>query len=119
MTERWYVYILVCGDGTLYTGSTNNLKRRLKEHEDGKGAKYTRGRGPLVMHSWCEFDGRSSAQAVEARIKRMSSREKLEAFTSHREWPGESDISKCAKCGADMRQSFTRPGEYVCRHGCS
>ena len=45
----WYVYILRCGDGTLYTGSTDDVERRLAAHRAGKGAKYTRGRGPLEL----------------------------------------------------------------------
>ena len=45
----WYVYILRCGDGTLYTGITDDVPRRLAVHRAGKGAKYTRGRGPLEL----------------------------------------------------------------------
>ena len=45
----WYVYILRCGDGTLYTGITDDIPRRLAAHRAGKGAKYTRGRGPLEL----------------------------------------------------------------------
>ena len=49
MDKTWYVYILECGDGTLYTGITDDVLRRLRTHETGKGAKYTRGRGPLKL----------------------------------------------------------------------
>ena len=49
MEKVWTVYILECGDGTLYTGITDDLERRLKAHSEGKGAKYTRGRGPLIV----------------------------------------------------------------------
>ena len=45
----WYIYILRCGDGTLYTGITDDVPRRLAAHRSGKGAKYTRGRGPLEL----------------------------------------------------------------------
>ena len=45
----WTVYILSCADGTLYTGITNDLPRRLAQHEAGRGAKYTRGRGPFSL----------------------------------------------------------------------
>ena len=48
MEKEWTVYILQCRDGTLYTGITDDLQRRLRAHQEGKGAKYTRGRGPLV-----------------------------------------------------------------------
>ena len=45
----WYVYMLLCGDGTLYTGMTDDVPRRLRAHRSGRGAKYTRGRGPLTL----------------------------------------------------------------------
>lgn len=52
MEKEWYVYILRCGDGSLYTGITVDLNKRLAAHRSGKGAKYTRGRGPLeLVHS--------------------------------------------------------------------
>ena len=47
--EIWYLYILKCGDGTLYTGITPDVEKRLEVHRSGKGAKYTRGRGPLEL----------------------------------------------------------------------
>ena len=46
----WYVYMLRCGDGSLYTGITDNVLKRLSAHRNGKGAKYTKGRGPLSLH---------------------------------------------------------------------
>jgi predicted GIY-YIG superfamily endonuclease len=67
----WCVYILRCGDGSLYTGSTNDLARRLKLHGTGKGARYTKGRGPLVV-VYCEpCEGRSDALRREIAIKRL------------------------------------------------
>jgi putative endonuclease len=53
-----YVYMILCGDNTLYTGWTNNLAKRFKDHSLGKGAKYTRGRGPLSLVYYEEFDTR-------------------------------------------------------------
>lgn len=49
MESLWYLYILQCGDGTLYTGITTDVDRRLEAHRTGHGAKYTRGRGPLTL----------------------------------------------------------------------
>lgn len=49
MENNWYLYILRCGDGTLYTGITTDVERRLEAHRRGTGAKYTRGRGPLIL----------------------------------------------------------------------
>ncbi|MFD1407038.1 GIY-YIG nuclease family protein [Kroppenstedtia eburnea] len=77
--ERNYVvYILECGDGTLYTGITNNLKQRLMHHQQGTGAKYTRGRGPFTL-KWLETGiTRSQALRREREIKKMSRTKKLE-----------------------------------------
>jgi len=74
----WYVYIVRCEkDDTLYTGITNNLERRVKQHNDGKGAKYTKGRGPiLLLKSW-EFLSKSEAAKEEYRIKQLPREEKL------------------------------------------
>ena len=74
---EWTVYILECADGTLYTGVTNNLEARIQKHEDGTGAKYTRGRGPFkIIFSEIHAD-RSSASKREAEIKRLDRTEKL------------------------------------------
>jgi predicted GIY-YIG superfamily endonuclease len=72
MGARWCVYILRCGDGTLYTGATNDLDARVAAHRAGRGARYTRGRGPLVV-VYCEpCEGRSEALSLEVRVKRLS-----------------------------------------------
>ena len=73
----WYVYILRCGDGTLYTGVTDNVERRLAAHRAGKGAKYTRGRGSLELVYTEEQPDRGTALRREARIKGMTRQEKL------------------------------------------
>jgi putative endonuclease len=76
MSEKWSLYILRCADGTLYTGITNDLHRRLEQHNKGVGAKYTRGRGPVVLaYSECHADRRSASKREYA-VKRMSLREK-------------------------------------------
>ena len=66
----YYVYLLRCGDGTLYTGFTNDLARRLAAHNAGKGAKYTRGRRPVELVYWESFSNKSSALRREYAIKR-------------------------------------------------
>lgn len=67
-----YTYILRCSDGTLYTGYTTNLTRRVDEHNSGEGAKYTSGRTP-VRPVYVEFhNGKSSAMSREYEIKQMS-----------------------------------------------
>ena len=74
----WTVYILRCGDGTLYTGCTNDLPRRLKAHQDGRGAKYTRSRPPVALAYQEAAADRSAALRREAAIKRLTRGEKLE-----------------------------------------
>ncbi len=73
---KCWVYMLRCGDGTLYTGSTGDVERRLVLHQSGRGAKYTRGRGPLEVVYREECPDRSAALRREAEIKRLSRREK-------------------------------------------
>lgn len=77
MEKQWVLYILECGDGTLYTGITDNFERRLKAHREGKGAKYTRGRGPLTLRFLETCTDHSAALKLEYRIKRLSREEKL------------------------------------------
>ena len=72
----WYLYILRCGDGTLYTGITTDIQRRLDAHRRGKGAKYTRGRGPLELIYQEECGAHSEALKREAVVKRLSRTEK-------------------------------------------
>lgn len=76
MDETWVVYILRCGDGTLYTGVAKNVQARLKMHQSGKGAKYTRGRGPLVLVYEEECPDKGTALKRELEIKRLSREEK-------------------------------------------
>ena len=72
----WYLYILRCGDGTLYTGITTDIQRRLEAHRCGKGAKYTRGRGPLELAYQEACSNHSEALKREAAVKRLSRTEK-------------------------------------------
>lgn len=68
----WFVYMLRCGDGTLYTGVTDDIPRRLAAHRSGKGAKYTRGRGPLELVYQEEVPDKSAALRREHQIKRLT-----------------------------------------------
>ncbi len=67
-----YVYIVECSDGTLYTGYTTDVERRVGEHNAGKGAKYTRGRTPVECRHTEEFDAKGAALAREHEIKNLS-----------------------------------------------
>ena len=81
MEKQWMVYILRCGDGSLYTGITDDLDRRLKAHREGKGAKYTRGRGPLKVcyREICEKHGEALRREIQ--IKKLPRHKKLELCT--------------------------------------
>lgn len=72
----WFVYMLRCGDGTLYTGATDDMPRRLAAHRAGKGAKYTRGRGPLELVYQEQVPDKSAALKREYQIKRLTKQEK-------------------------------------------
>ena len=74
---NWYVYILECNDGTLYTGITTNIERRLNQHNKGIGARYTRGRGPVKLIYTEEQPNRRTASKRELLIKNMSKEQKL------------------------------------------
>ncbi len=73
----WRVYILRCGDGTLYTGATNDLSRRVVAHAQGRGSRYTRSRLPVALAWSVPARGRGGALRREAAIKRLSRAEKL------------------------------------------
>ena len=71
------VYILRCGDGTLYTGWTNDLEKRLRAHAAGKGAKYTRARLPVTLVYTEVFETEHEARSLECGIKRLTRSQKL------------------------------------------
>ena len=78
----YYVYLLRCGDGTLYAGFTNDLARRLAVHNAGRGAKYTRSRLPVELVYWENFSNKSSALRREYAIKQLPRRQKLTLIQS-------------------------------------
>ena len=80
--KQWCVYILRCGDGTLYTGMTDDFEKRLAAHNSGKGAKYTRGRAPLVAVYQEACGSKSDALKREYEIKRLTRVQKLALIAS-------------------------------------
>ena len=76
----WFVYVLRCGDGSLYTGITTDVPRRLAEHASGgpRAAKYLRGRGPLSLAFSVRVEGKSAALALERWVKALPRRRKDE-----------------------------------------
>lgn len=81
----WYLYILRCKDDSLYTGITTDVEKRLEAHRAGKGAKYTRGRGPLELVYKEECGDHSAALRREAEIKRLPREEKLKLIQNPEE----------------------------------
>jgi len=81
----WYLYILRCRDNSLYTGITTDVEKRLEAHRSGKGAKYTRGRGPLELVYREQCGDHSAALKREAEIKRLSRDEKLKLIQNPEE----------------------------------
>lgn len=77
MEQTWKLYILRCGDGTLYTGITTDVERRFAAHQAGRGAKYTRGRGPLELVYREECGTHSEALKRELEIKALPREEKM------------------------------------------
>jgi putative endonuclease len=92
----WYLYILRCRDGTLYTGITTGVERRLAEHRRGTGAKYLKGRAPLELQLQKKVGDKRLALKVENRVKRLSRAEKEKMISM----PGyfEQLVNNTAEC---------------------
>ena len=86
MESVWYLYILRCRDDTLYTGITTDVEKRLEAHSSGRGAKYTRGRGPLTLVYQEECGTHSDALKRELAVKALTRSEKEALIGS---FPGE------------------------------
>ena len=80
-----YAYILRCADGTLYSGWTNNLEKRLAAHNSGKGAKYTKTRLPVELVYFEEFESKNEAMSREAHFKQLSREQKLKLINEKAE----------------------------------
>lgn len=84
----WFVYVLECEDGSLYTGIAIDPHARFAAHASGRGARYTRSRRPVRLLATLAFPDRSSALKAEYRIKQMSARDKRTFALEHGESPG-------------------------------
>lgn len=78
----WIVYILECADGSLYTGITNDLERRMRAHASGRGAKYTKRRGPFLVRYTESWDSKGAALQREAAIKSLNRAAKMALLTA-------------------------------------
>lgn len=76
--KGWYVYIIECRNNILYTGITNDLKKRINEHNSGEGAKFTKGRIPVKLRYSAKCKSRSEALKCEIKIKSLSKIQKLD-----------------------------------------
>jgi len=79
---NWRVYIVECSDGTLYTGISNNIAKRIREHNLGIGSKYTRGRRPVKLLAKWDCADKSTASKMEYRIKRLTREDKLKSIVN-------------------------------------
>ena len=80
-----YAYLLLCADGSLYAGWTNDLRRRLRAHNEGTGAKYTRARRPVRLVYAEAFDTKEEAQKRECQIKKLRHKQRISLVTSGQE----------------------------------
>ncbi|WP_184665345.1 GIY-YIG nuclease family protein [Texcoconibacillus texcoconensis] len=78
--RKHFVYMLECKDGSLYTGYTTDVNKRLRQHEEGKGAKYTRGRGPFTLVYVASFLTKTEAMQEEHRLKQLPRHKKLQVI---------------------------------------
>jgi putative endonuclease len=82
MEMDWFFYILKCKDGSLYSGITNDLLKRLTAHNQGKGAKYTRSHRPVSLAYWEIFSDKSKARTREIEVKHWEREKKIELIES-------------------------------------
>ncbi len=120
---KWSLYVLECRDGTLYTGITNNLERRLAEHRAGRGARYTRARLPVRLRGSWQFTDRATAFRAERRFKALPRVAKIAWLEGH--WPfegapfdfaalGERGTAHfCPRCGGRLVPRELEPGRFV------
>lgn len=76
LSEHWYVYVARCSDGSLYTGIAKDVKARIAAHDAGKGARYTKGRGPLALVVTCRCPNKGAALRLELAVKALPRDEK-------------------------------------------
>jgi putative endonuclease len=80
----WYLYVLKCADGSLYTGVTNNIEKRMGDHKNGVGSKYVRSRLPFELLYQEEFESKQEAMKREFAVKKLSRKQKLELLHARR-----------------------------------
>jgi len=126
----WFLYALRCADDTLYTGVTTDVRRRVREHNSGRGARYTSGRRPVRLIGVWRFANQSAAQKAEARFRKLSRTEKLRRVAQQLPVAGASfyqdgsiperlaKIRFCQRCGG-LLTSIRRPDDSRPREICT
>ena len=116
--KPWYLYVVLCSDSSLYTGITTSIQRRLHEHNTGRGAKYTRGRGPVVLVHVRQYKNRSEASTAEAKFKKFRRKKKIQIIQNFA-LPGELVVLtgrttvKKQKYGMVVRVRDYKFGKYI------
>ena len=82
-SKRWHVYLVECKGGSYYCGITNDINRRISEHNSGKGAKYTKSRRPVKLLVSVEVEDRSAALKLEAAVKKKRKQDKISFLVSY------------------------------------
>ena len=82
--KSWYVYMVQCSDGTIYTGITNDLTARILKHNSGKGAKYTRNRIPVKLKACWPYELKSEAAKAEYAFKQLSRIQKMKLIRDYK-----------------------------------
>lgn len=131
MSDRaWFLYALRCADDTLYTGVTTDLARRLREHNSGRGARYTSGRRPVQLIGAWLFEDQSAAQAAEAQFRQLPRRQKLQQVARRSPVAGSAFyqngaisqhltlVEFCPRCGGLLRV-VKRPKDDRMRQVCT
>jgi 8-oxo-dGTP diphosphatase len=121
--KLWFLYLLRCGDGSLYTGVTTDLERRVREHNAGRGARYTAARRPVWPVGAWRCPDRSQAQRAEARLRRLSHAAKELLALAEKPFEGAAFCGPaqdrfCPRCGGPLEATL-RPGAEAPQQVCA
>ncbi len=90
--RQWYLYVVQCKDGTLYTGITVDVCRRIRQHNRGRGAAYTAARRPVVLLAVWPYEGRAAALRAESAFKALNRQHKMDFALNRRPFQGSMAI---------------------------
>ena len=112
--DPWFVYILRCADDTLYTGIARDVQARLRAHEAGRGARYTRSRGPLSLCAVRRCPSKGQALSLERSIKLLRKADKQALLRGRRlsAFARACALEKAERAGSVARKAATHPGKF-------